>query len=333
MRSSSWTRSATIWRCARSTEIWPTASCTDSTTSCSVASTSSTGLIASLLRATRRWRPSRRALPSAVPQPRSGRPAPAMTLARGPRIRTDLPLCAAGEVRRAPADAAAARQPRPAADRRASSPSRRRRRCAGCTTCSAIRSRCSISTQPAAELRIESRSAIEPTRWRGPISRSTRAAEIYPFAYSADERPDLGPLLERHYPDPRRRSSTPGRGSSCAMRAAVGTLELLATMTRAIQRELRYAARDERGHAGAGRDAGDGQRHLPRLCAADDGGGARARASAPASSPAISTIPALDGGAGVQGARRHPRLGPGLPARRRLGRVRPDQRHRRRRAT
>ena len=69
------------------------------------------------------------------------------------------------------------------------------------------------------------------------------------------------------------------------------------------------------------------QRHLPRLRAADDGGGALAR---PRRAVRL-RLPLRARRRSARPARRrqHPCLGAGLPARRRLGRVRSDQRHRR----
>ncbi|CAA9273149.1 MAG: Transglutaminase-like domain protein, partial [uncultured Acetobacteraceae bacterium] len=82
-----------------------------------------------------------------------------------------------------------------------------------------------------------------------------------------------------------------------------------------------------RRHPSAGPDAEARQRHLPRLRGADDGGGAFARLRG-----AVRLRLPLLAGARRQRARRrrrHPRLGSRVPARRRLGGVRSDQRHRR----
>lgn len=72
-----------------------------------------------------------------------------------------------------------------------------------------------------------------------------RYAERFPFAYSAEDMPDLTRLIERHYPDPdhlvdswARRFLDTGGG---------GTLDLLEAMTRAIQHDFTYAARDAEG--------------------------------------------------------------------------------------
>ncbi len=79
-------------------------------------------------------------------------------------------------------------------------------------------------------------------------------------------------------------------------------------------------------HAGPPADAVLRQGHLPRLRRADDGSGAGARLRV-ALRVRLPLRAARDG-RGAQGRRQHPRLVPGLPARRRLGRVRSHQRHR-----
>ncbi len=79
-------------------------------------------------------------------------------------------------------------------------------------------------------------------------------------------------------------------------------------------------------HAGPAADAVLRQGHLPRLRRADDGGGAGARLRV-ALRVGLPLRPARPG-PGAQGRRQHPRLVPGLPAGRRLGGVRPHQRHR-----
>ena len=70
-----------------------------------------------------------------------------------------------------------------------------------------------------------------PTRW--------------PFAYDAEDRRDLGPTLDRHYPDEGGGSARLGAGDPG--RRELGTLELLTRLTREIKQRLRYAARDDEG--------------------------------------------------------------------------------------
>jgi transglutaminase-like putative cysteine protease len=54
-------------------------------------------------------------------------------------------------------------------------------------------------TEPAAELRIESRIELEQLALDRPDYRLAAGAERWPFAYDAEDRRDLGPTLDRHY--------------------------------------------------------------------------------------------------------------------------------------
>ena len=145
-----------------------------------------------------------------------------------------------------------------------------------------------------------------------------------PLRQRSDGRPARRPC-NATIPIPRARSA-PGRASFLDPGETTNTQELLVRITRAIKQQFRYRrARDPR-HPGADRDAAAGQRHLPRLRAADDRGGALARPRG-ALRHRLSVRP----GAGRRRRRpdrrrRDPRLGPGLSAGRRLDRVRPDQR-------
>jgi transglutaminase-like putative cysteine protease len=71
-------------------------------------------------------------------------------------------------------------------------------------------------------------------------------AERYPFDYSADERRDLGPLLEPHYPDPDGRLYWWLRQFFNA-ESRPRMRELLFDMTNAIKSQFSYAERDEEG--------------------------------------------------------------------------------------
>ena len=55
--------------------------------------------------------------------------------------------------------------------------------------------------EPAAELRIESRIELQQFALDRPDYQLAPGAERWPFAYGADDRRDLGPTLDRHYPD------------------------------------------------------------------------------------------------------------------------------------
>lgn len=70
-------------------------------------------------------------------------------------------------------------------------------------------------------------------------------AAHYPFVYSADDRADLGRLLERHYPDPKGRVEEWARGFLTD--GGADTLTLLDTMNRAIKADFTYQARDIEG--------------------------------------------------------------------------------------
>jgi transglutaminase-like putative cysteine protease len=70
-------------------------------------------------------------------------------------------------------------------------------------------------------------------------------AESYPFVYSADDRSDLGRLLERHYPDPRGVVDEWVRPFVATR--PTGTLDLLARMNKAIKDSFTYTVRYEEG--------------------------------------------------------------------------------------
>jgi transglutaminase-like putative cysteine protease len=100
-------------------------------------------------------------------------------------------------------------------------------------------------TEEAAELRVESTIELEhyPVE---PLDYAIAAeAERWPFAYSAEDRLDLGPTLDRHYPDGEGRVR--GWALDLLGRHDMGTAELLATLTHGIKERLRYAARYDEG--------------------------------------------------------------------------------------
>ena len=100
-------------------------------------------------------------------------------------------------------------------------------------------------------------------------------ARCYPFTYSSEEMPDLLRSIERQHHDPQRlidgwaRRFVDPSGKS-------ETLTILSDMTSAIRQEFTYIQRPEKGHAITDRDADAAQRHVPRLCHADDRGSSRA---------------------------------------------------------
>jgi transglutaminase-like putative cysteine protease len=67
-------------------------------------------------------------------------------------------------------------------------------------------------TDPTSELRIESILRLETFAVRRPVFQITPEAVSYPFIYSADDRIDLGRLLDRQYPDPTDRLGAWARG-------------------------------------------------------------------------------------------------------------------------
>src|SRR6267142_7083933 len=56
--------------------------------------------------------------------------------------------------------------------------------------------------QPAPELLIVSTLHLEHYGLTRPVFPIAPEAQVYPFVYSANDRSDLGRLLDRHYPDP-----------------------------------------------------------------------------------------------------------------------------------
>ena len=101
-------------------------------------------------------------------------------------------------------------------------------------------------TEPAAELRLVSTIRLEPFPAAALEFPIEAYARHHPFSYSAEEIPDLGRTIERHYADPkhkvdewaRRFVSSPDR---------TDTQALLVDMTAAIRQEFRYEAREAEG--------------------------------------------------------------------------------------
>ena len=182
--------------------------------------------------------------------------------------------------------------------------------------------------QPAANLRIVSTLRIERWGIEGPSFPIAPEAEFYPFIYSSSDRVDLGRLLEQHSPDP---DGVLARwADSFVTSRPMRTLDLLQKMNAALAPTIVYAERHEAGtqsppetlekRSGACRDFAmtfiEAARYL--------GLGARFVSG-------YLYDPALDKGDATRSDRRHPCLGRGLPARRRLDRIRSDRRADRRR--
>jgi transglutaminase-like putative cysteine protease len=98
-------------------------------------------------------------------------------------------------------------------------------------------------SEPAAELRMESRIELEQFPLDRPEYRLAADAEHWPFAYDAEERRDLGPTLDRHYPGGDLRTWA----LDLLGRRELGTMVLLTTLTHAIKERLSYVARDDEG--------------------------------------------------------------------------------------
>jgi transglutaminase-like putative cysteine protease len=98
----------------------------------------------------------------------------------------------------------------------------------------------------AEELRFESTIRVKLYPTGAPNFQTKTAAKSYPFAYEADELPDLAPSIARAYPDPN------GEVERWAMRflspgKSTPTGKLLMTMTCAIRESFTYVRRAERG--------------------------------------------------------------------------------------
>ena len=148
----------------------------------------------------------------------------------------------------------------------------------------------------------------------------------YPFTYGADEMPDLLRLIERQYLDPEHEVDRWAR-QFLRHDGRSDTTELLAAMTHAIRRDLTYVAREESGIQDPARTlrpgSGSCRDFAVLMMEAVRSLGLAARFVS--GYLYVPRKPPRQPGR----RRRHPCLARNLPARRRLGRVRPDQRHRR----
>jgi transglutaminase-like putative cysteine protease len=99
--------------------------------------------------------------------------------------------------------------------------------------------------EPATELRIESRLKLETFAVEQPAFQIAAEAEKYPFVYSADDRIDLGRMLERQHPDRNGRLETWARGF--VRSNPTGTLALLDDLNRGIGSWISYQSRETEG--------------------------------------------------------------------------------------
>jgi transglutaminase-like putative cysteine protease len=99
--------------------------------------------------------------------------------------------------------------------------------------------------QPAKELRIESRLTLETYTIEQPPYEIAAEAASYPFIYSADDRLDLGRMLERYYPDPQERLDHWARGFVASN--PTNTLALLGDLNAGIKASISYQSREAEG--------------------------------------------------------------------------------------
>ncbi len=100
-------------------------------------------------------------------------------------------------------------------------------------------------TEPTTELRIESHLRLETFAQKRPAFQITAEAESYPFIYSADDRIDLGRLLDRQYPDPTDRVGSWARGF--VRSNPTNTLALLADLNSGVGTWISYQSREIEG--------------------------------------------------------------------------------------
>jgi transglutaminase-like putative cysteine protease len=99
--------------------------------------------------------------------------------------------------------------------------------------------------EPAAELRIESKLQLETHAVERPRSEIAPEAASYPFMYSADDRIDLGRMLERHHQDPSDRLDAWARAFVRGSRT--DTQALLADLNAGVKASISYQSRETEG--------------------------------------------------------------------------------------
>src|SRR5271156_2065173 len=99
--------------------------------------------------------------------------------------------------------------------------------------------------EPAAELRIASSLLLETYAAERPPFEITPEALRYPFIYSADDRIDLGRMLERQYPDPNDRLGRWARGF--VRSNPTDTSALLADLNNGVKAQISYQSRETEG--------------------------------------------------------------------------------------
>jgi transglutaminase-like putative cysteine protease len=99
--------------------------------------------------------------------------------------------------------------------------------------------------EPSAELRIVSSIVLETYAAERPPFEISPDALSYPFIYSADDRIDLGRMLERQYPDPSGRLGAWARGF--VRSNPTDTSALLADLNRGVAAQISYQSREAEG--------------------------------------------------------------------------------------
>ena len=99
--------------------------------------------------------------------------------------------------------------------------------------------------EPTTELRVISRLRLERFAQKRPAFQITPEAATYPFIYSADDRIDLGRLLDRQYSDPGDRVGKWARGF--VRSKPTDTLALLADLNSGVAAWVAYQSRDTEG--------------------------------------------------------------------------------------
>jgi transglutaminase-like putative cysteine protease len=99
--------------------------------------------------------------------------------------------------------------------------------------------------EPATELRIESSLQLETYTVEQPAFQIAPEAVSYPFIYSADDRIDLGRMLERHHPDPADRLGSWARGFIHSN--PTNTWALLADLNSGVAAWISYQSRETEG--------------------------------------------------------------------------------------
>ena len=103
--------------------------------------------------------------------------------------------------------------------------------------------------EPALELRFESEITLQHFETDQPNYPIEAFARTYPFSYAADEIPDLARCIERHYPDPDHVVDLWAK-SFVTPDGPTDTWGMLGAITKAIQRDISYRARNEEGVQG-----------------------------------------------------------------------------------